>query len=262
MTDHRSTDQQVNDVHDDDCRRGDSRSAELAARLVSTRERIETAIAAAGRLDEVDLVVVTKFHPVADVVRLARLGVRDLGENRVQEAAAKAADLAAHEPELAATVRWNMVGHIQSNKAAAVAGWADRVHSVDSVKVANGLDRGRARAQEERDGVGPLPVLLQLSLDGDTSRGGVARADLAALAAHVADREYLTLAGLMVVPPLEGEAEAHFEDAAKVYAQLRADHPEADTFSAGMSGDLESAIAAGSTCVRVGTAILGTRQVG
>lgn len=240
----------------------DPRSEELADRLGQVRDRVDAAVAAAGRKDEVDLVVVTKFHPVDDVIRLARLGVREVGENRVQEAAAKAADLTEADAELAATVRWNMVGHIQSNKAAAVAGWAGRVHSVDSVKVANGLNKGQAKAMGESDGVDPLPVLLQLSLDGDTSRGGVARTDLSALAAHVAELDHLTLAGLMVVPPLEGEAAAHFDDAADLYQQFRADHPSADTFSAGMTGDLELAIAAGSTCVRVGTAILGARPVG
>lgn len=239
----------------------DPRTEELAGRLAATRERLDAARAAAGRTEDVDLVVVTKFHPVADVIRLARLGVRDLGENRVQEAAAKAADLAAADAELSTTVRWNMVGNIQSNKAVAVAGWADRVHSVHSVKVARGLDRGRARLADERDGLGPLPVLLQLSLDGDTSRGGVSREELPALADTVAGLEHLKLAGLMVVPPLEGEAAAHFADAAEVAAALRRAHPEATEFSAGMSGDLEAAIAAGSTCVRVGTAILGPRPV-
>lgn len=240
----------------------DPRGAEIAARLAETRDRLSAALAAAGRTDAVDLVVVTKFHPVADVARLAALGVTDLGENRVQEASAKVDDLAEGHPDLAARVRWNMIGHIQSNKAAAVAGWADRVHSVDSVKVANGLERGRARAAGERDGVGALPVLLQLSLDGDTARGGVARDDLAALADHVAGLDHLRLAGLMVVPPLEGDPAAHFADAAAVSDRLRRDHPDADAFSAGMSGDLEAAVAAGSTCVRVGTAILGPRPVG
>lgn len=239
----------------------DPRARELAARLSETRERLDAALAAAGRDDEVDLVVVTKFHPVTDVVRLAHLGVRDVGENRVQEAAAKVADLSAADPELAAAVRWNMIGHIQSNKAAAVAGWADRVHSVDSVKVADGLEKGRARATDEGDGVERLPVLLQLSLDGDTSRGGVSREDLPGLADHVVGLGHLRLAGLMVVPPLEGDPAAHFADAAEVAEALRRNHPGADSFSAGMSGDLESAIAAGSTCVRVGTAILGPRPV-
>ncbi|EFV91479.1 alanine racemase domain protein [Dietzia cinnamea P4] len=239
----------------------DTRATELAARLAETRARVDAARAAAGRTDEVDLVVVTKFHPVTDVVHLARLGVRDVGENRVQEAAAKVDDLAAADAGLAASVRWNMVGHIQSNKAAAVAGWADRVHSVDSVKVANGLERGRARAADERDGVTSLPVLLQLSLDGDTSRGGVTREDLPALADHVAGLGHLRLAGLMVVPPLSGDPAAHFADAAEVAAALRRQHPHATEFSAGMSGDIEEAIAAGSTCVRVGTAILGPRPV-
>lgn len=243
----------------------DPRTEELAERLAATHERIDAARAAAGRTDDsdrVDLVVVTKFHPVSDVARLAGLGVRDVAENRVQEATAKVAELAAEHPDPAASVRWNMVGHIQSKKAASVAGWADRVHSVDSVRVADGLDRGRARAAAEREGVEALPVLLQLSLDGDTSRGGVVRSELPGLAAHVAGLEHLRLVGLMVVPPLDGEPAAHFEDAAAVAARLRLDHPGADAFSAGMSGDLESAIAAGSTCVRVGTAILGARPVG
>jgi pyridoxal phosphate enzyme (YggS family) len=239
----------------------DPRSEELAARLAETRDRLDAALAAAGRTDEVDLVVVTKFHPVDDVTRLARLGVRDLGENRVQEAAAKVADLSAAEPGLAAGVRWNMIGHIQSKKAAAVAGWADRVHSVDSVRVADGLEKGRARAAAGRDDAPVLPVLLQLSLDGDTTRGGVTREDLPGLADHVAALEHLRLAGLMVVPPLEGAPAAHFADAAEVARALRRDHPGAGQFSAGMSGDLEPAIAAGSTCVRVGTAILGPRPV-
>ena len=246
----------------------DARTRELAERLAETRGRLDAARAAAGRSDEVDLVVVTKFHPLEDVARLARLGVRDLGENRVQEAAGKVAALADAHPDLAAGVRWNMIGHIQSNKAAAVAGWADRVHSVDSVRVANGLDRGHARAAGERGGDDtnpgpvPLPVLLQLSLDGDTVRGGVTAADLPGLAAHVADLDHLTLAGLMVVPPLEGDPAAHFAAAADLAAALRRDHPGAVAFSAGMSGDLEEAVAAGSTCVRVGTAILGPRPVG
>ncbi|WP_346034471.1 YggS family pyridoxal phosphate-dependent enzyme [Dietzia natronolimnaea] len=239
----------------------DPRSEELAARLTETRERLDAALAAAGRHDGVDLVVVTKFHPVGDVVRLARLGVRDLGENRVREAAAKVADLSGTEPDLAAAVRWNMIGHIQSKKAAAVAGWADRVHSVDSARVADGLQKGRARAAAEGEDPGELPVLLQLSLDGDTSRGGAAREDLPGLADHVAGLDHLRLVGLMVVPPLDGSPAAHFADAARVAEELRRDHPGAREFSAGMSGDLEAAIAAGSTCVRVGTAILGPRPV-
>lgn len=247
-----------------DPRTTDPRTEELAERLHATRERLDAARAAAGRTEEVDLVVVTKFHPLDDVIRLARLGVRDVGENRVQEAAAKAAELATTDAGIAATLRWNMIGTIQSNKAASIARWADRVHSVHSVKVANGLDRGRARRAEETASTGklaPLPVLLQLSLDGDTSRGGVARENLHALADHVAELEHLTLAGLMVVPPLEGDPAAHFADAAEVAAGLRAAHPGATEFSAGMSGDIEDAIAAGSTCVRVGTAILGPRPV-
>jgi len=241
----------------------DARSAELAERLAAVRERLEAARHRAGRADDdpTELVVVTKFHPLDDVVRLARLGVGEFGENRAQEASAKAAGLAGDHPDLAAGVRWHMIGHVQSKKAAGVAGWADLVHSVDSTRVADGLDRGRARALDEGARTGPLPVLLQLSLDGDTARGGVPREGLGELADHVVGLEHLTLAGLMVVPPLEGEAAAHRADAAAVREHLLAAHPAARWFSAGMSGDLEDAVAAGSTCVRVGTAILGPRPV-
>lgn len=239
----------------------DPRSRELATRLAETRERLDAARSDAGRDDEVDLVVVTKFHPLADVARLARLGVREVGENRVQEATAKVRELAQEHPDLVDVVRWNMVGHIQSNKAAAVAGWADRVHSVDSAKVARGLERGRARVATELDQVEPLPVLLQLSLDGDPARGGVTREALPELADLVAGLTHLRLAGLMVVPPLDGDPAAHFTDAAGVLETLRRDHPGAVEFSAGMTADMEAAVAAGSTCVRVGTAVLGPRPV-
>lgn len=242
----------------------DSRTTELAGRLEETRSRLDAARAAAGRSDDVALMVVTKFHPLDDAIRLARLGATLLGENRAQEAAAKAAGLSESTPDLAAGVRWSMIGHVQSKKTGGVAAWADSVQSVDSAKVADGLDRGRARAIDEgvRAPGERLEVLLQLSLDGDTARGGVTREDLPALAEHVAGLGNLTLRGLMVVPPLEGDAAAHLADAAAVHELLRADHPGAGEFSAGMSADLEEAVAAGSTCVRVGTAILGPRPLG
>ena len=241
----------------------DPRGAELAERLDEVRRRVESARRSAGRTDDdpTEVVVVTKFHPVDDVLRLARLGVRDFGENRAQEAAAKCADLAGLDERAAESVRWHMIGHIQSKKAASVAAWADRVHSVDSVRVADGLDRGRGRALESGERQGELPVLLQLSLDGAAGRGGVVAEDLLALADHVAGSEHLALAGLMVVPPLQGEPAAHFATAARVRERLRQAHPGAVEFSAGMTGDMEEAIAAGSTCVRVGTAILGPRPV-
>lgn len=239
-----------------------ARRDELSANLTAVRERIAAATAAAGRTDEVGLVVVTKFQPFADMRLLAELGVTTMGENRLQEAQGKAAawdEACAADPELRRPAL-HMIGHIQSKKTGAVARFADMVESVDSIKVADGLSRGRVRQIEEA-GAAPLPCLVQLSLDGDTARGGVSLEEAEALAAHVAAADGLELAGVMVVPPLEGEPAAHFARAAAVWERIRAAHPGAATFSAGMSGDLEDAIAAGSTMVRVGTAILGPRPI-
>lgn len=215
--------------------------------------------------------VVTKFHPFSDQVHLAQIGAGDLGENRVQEAQAKAQEWEDADPNIAAgglldaesfppRPRLHMIGHIQSKKTGAVARWADEVQSVDSIKVAEGLSRGRVREIDEF-GAAPLRCLVQLSLDGDTSRGGAAAADLDGVCARIAELPGLELGGLMVVPPLDGESATHFERAAGFWADLRSEYPEATEFSAGMSGDLEAAISAGSTCVRVGTSILGPRPI-
>lgn len=251
-----------------------SRRAQLRERYDVVRAEIESARASAGRQDEVRLVVVTKFHPFADQVHLAMIGARDLGENRVQEAQSKArawqslADGDASDAEGALLPgenaperpRLHMVGHIQSKKTGAVARWADEVHSVDSVKVAEGLSRGRTREMGE-SGAAVLRCLVQLSLDEDTGRGGVGGDEFHRVCDTVADLPGLELGGMMVVPPLDGEPARHFEEAAGVRDTLRAHHPAAAEFSAGMSADLESAIFAGSTCVRVGTSILGSRPI-
>lgn len=225
------------------------RRQELAANLGAIRERIARATDAAGRSDEVGLVVVTKFFPESDVRLLADLGVTDVGENRHQEAVAKAAACA----DLG--LRWHFIGTLQSNKAAAVAGYADVVESVDRTKVVAGLERGAA----ERDAV--LEVLLQVSLDPPDAvgRAGADPADVAALADTVAAAGHLRLGGVMAVAPLDGDPQVAFRRLAQVAADLRATHPAATTVSAGMSGDLEAAIGNGATHVRVGSGVLGKR---
>ncbi|WP_141013794.1 YggS family pyridoxal phosphate-dependent enzyme [Nocardioides sambongensis] len=230
----------------------DVRRSELADNLAAVRERIDAATRAAGRTDEVALTVVTKFFPADDVAALASLGVVDVGENRHQEAEGK------HAACLEAGVgglRWHFIGGLQSNKAAAVARWADVVESIDRPKLVGALDRGAA----ERDA--PLDVLLQVSLDppGRDQRAGVEAADLAGLAARVEAAEHLRLRGLMAVAPLGEEPEPAFGRLATIRSEFLADHPGADLLSAGMSGDLEAAIAHGATHVRVGTAVLGSR---
>ncbi|MET8837917.1 YggS family pyridoxal phosphate-dependent enzyme [Micromonospora sp. NPDC004540] len=233
------------------------RRAELAAGLARVRSRIADACAAAGRArGEVTLVAVTKTYPAADVVALAGLGVTDVGENRDQEAAPKAAEAAA----AGATPRWHFIGQLQRNKARSVVRYADVVQSVDSVRLATALD-GAAAAVRDR----PLDVLVQVSVDGDPARGGALpdAADpdrgLGAVAAAVAGAGALRLAGLMAVAPLGWEPDRAFARLAEVAARFRADHPGATVLSAGMSGDLEIAIGYGATHVRVGSALLGMR---
>ncbi len=229
-----------------------SRAEEVRSNLEQVRARIASACAAAGRdADEVTLVVVTKYFPASDVRLLADLGVRDVGENRHQEAEAKAAECA----DLGLT--WHFVGGLQSNKAAAVAGYAAAVHSVDRPKLVGGLDRGAAGRGDGR----PVDVLLQVSLDppGTGHRAGAPPADLAGLAAAVEAAEHLRLRGLMAVAPLGEDPAAAFARLTAIRAGFLDDHPDATWLSAGMSGDLEAAIAAGATHVRVGTAVLGSR---
>ncbi|HYZ09663.1 MAG TPA: YggS family pyridoxal phosphate-dependent enzyme [Pseudonocardiaceae bacterium] len=231
-----------------------SRREELAAALVGLRRRICAACAAAKRPDsEVRLLAVTKTFPAVDVDLLVDLGLAEFGESRDQEAAWKAAELAELRPE--AQIRWEMVGRLQRNKARSVARWADVVQSVDSPRLADAL----AHAAGERRA--PIRVLVQASLDGDPGRGGCPPGELEALAGRVAAAEGLVLAGVMGIAPLRGNPEPAFESLALMAERLRRDHPGAVELSAGMSGDLEIAIAYGSTCVRVGTALLGGRPL-
>jgi hypothetical protein len=230
---------------------GPARRDEVAANLAAVRRRIETACAAAGRdPDEVSLTVVTKFFPASDVRILADLGVRDIGENRHQEALAKREECAG------LPLRWHFIGHLQSNKAAAVGSWADVVQSVDRARLLTGL----ARAAHERDRV--LEVLVQVSLDppGESAaRSGAAPAEVVGLGRQVAAADGLALRGVMGVAPLGGDPVEAFGRLASVAAELRAEVPSATWMSAGMSGDLEQAVAAGATHVRVGSAVLGNR---
>ena len=227
-----------------------SRRDEVAAGLTRVRERIAAACADVRRSpDDVRLVVVTKFFPASDVRILADLGVTDVGENRHQEAEAKAAECADLD------LSWHFIGGLQSNKAAAVAAYADVVESVDRAKLLGGLDRGA----HQRDRV--LDVLLQVSLDppGREGRAGVDPDGLAALALAVGEAGMLRLRGLMAVAPLGEDPAAAFARLAGIRQDFLADHPDATWLSAGMSGDLEHAVRAGATHVRVGSAVLGSR---
>jgi PLP dependent protein len=230
---------------------GETRKAELAGRLDAVRARIAAACEAAGRAsDEVTLIAVTKTYPVSDIALLCELGVPDIGENRDQEAAPKAAECAS----LDVPVTWHFVGQLQTNKVASVVSYAAFVHSVDRLRLVAALG-SRAR-QAGR----VVTCLVQVSLDDDPERGGAFGPQVMAVADAIAAEESLALGGVMAVAPLEVEAGVAFRKLVKVADTVRSAHPDAVMISAGMSADLEQAIEAGATHVRIGTALLGGRR--
>ena len=228
------------------------RRDELAGNLDTVRGRIAGACARAGRSpDEVTLTVVTKFFPASDVHLLAGLGVRHVGENRHQEAEAKHAECADLD------LTWHFIGGLQSNKAAAVAGYADVVESVDRAKLLRGLSTGAYAADRRVD------VLVQVDLDPDpapgSTRAGCSPDDVDRLAEQVAAAEGLRLRGVMAVAPLGADPVPVFAKLAEIAARVRLVDPSATWVSAGMSGDLEAAVESGATHVRIGSAVLGSR---
>lgn len=250
-----------------------TREAELTRTLAGVRSRLAAAAEAAGRnVSEIELLPITKFFPATDVVILSRLGCRAVGESRDQEASAKVAEVA----RLARTstqasprgepreLRWHMVGHIQRNKARSVARWAHTAHSVDSVRLVTALEQGVGAALGEGHRAEPLRVYVEISLDGDASRGGV---DISTpktvdqVCERVEESRNLELVGLMGIPPLDWDAGEAFERLQSEHARVLAAHPGAVGLSAGMTNDFEIAVKHGSTCVRVGTALLGPRPL-
>ncbi|WP_030314524.1 YggS family pyridoxal phosphate-dependent enzyme [Streptomyces flavochromogenes] len=232
------------------------RSSELAENLARVEARIAAACAAAGRpREEVTLVVVTKTYPASDVRILHGLGVRHVAENRDQDAAPKAAACADLD------LTWHFVGQLQTNKVRSVVGYADVVQSVDRLKLISSLSA--AAEKEGRE----LGCLLQVALDAESGergdRGGIAPDGIEELAAAVDAAPGLRLDGLMTVAPLSGpyagRQRAAFDRLMDLSTALRATRPAANMVSAGMSADLEEAVAAGATHVRVGTAVLGVR---
>jgi len=228
--------------------------AGLEENLRAVRARIADAARAAGRdPDEVALLAVSKTWPADDVRALAALGQHAFGENRAQELLQKAGELAD------VVLRWHFIGQLQRNKAAAVARLGAVVHSVDRTPLAEVL--GRAGEESGR----PVDVLLQVDLGGPEGeagrRGGAPPAEVPGLADAVAGLPGLRLRGLMAVAPRGEEPRPAFDRLADLAARVRADHPGAIEISAGMSGDLEEAIAAGATIVRVGTALFGDRPL-
>lgn len=236
------------------------RRNQLEVNLARVNDRIRAATAASGRSVRPALIVVTKFFPALDVRLLASLGVEDVGENRDQEAAAKATKT--QEPGL----RWHFIGQLQTNKARSVVTYAHSVHSVDRGSLVSALDKAMNGEEQRRLETGeparrPLHCYVQVNLAKDPSgaRGGALPSDVLDLAGRIDDAGHLRLAGVMAVAPLGGDAREAFSQLAGISADVAARYPEAADISAGMSGDLEHAIAAGATHLRVGSDVLGAR---
>jgi hypothetical protein len=229
------------------------RQAELAANLEDVRNRIAAACAAAGR-DQADLtlVAVTKTRPAADVRLLSGLGVTDVGENRDQEAEPKAAACT----DLPLT--WHFIGQLQSNKASRVVRYADVVHSVDRARLVRAL--GTAARAADRLAGRELTCLIQVSIDGAPGRGGVPMASVVPVAEQVEAEPGLRLGGVMAVAPVGMEPARAFAKLRECSDSVLRVRPGAAVISAGMSGDLEEAVRAGATHLRIGTALLGARM--
>ena len=232
-----------------------ARVEEIRTNLAVVREDIAAAARKADRdPSEVTLIAVTKTYPASDVRILAGLGVLDVGENRDQEAAPMA------EATAGLGLRWHFIGQLQTNKAASVASYADFVHSVDRVRLVPALSRGAVRYDKG------LTCLVQVDLgnaepmDENIARGGALPEQVLPLADAIAEAPGLRLGGLMAVAPLGADPGPAFARLHDLALRLRSAHPSATMISAGMSGDLGEAVAAGATHVRIGSAILGIRR--
>ena len=226
-----------------------SRREELAARLAEVCGRIAKTCEAAGReVGDITLIAVAKTRPASDVRLLSELGVTDIGENRDAEAAPKAAQCADLD------LSWHFIGQLQTNKCASVVRYASVVHSVDRLRLIRALGQAARRADRV------ITSLIEVSLDGDPARGGALAGQVPGLAEAVGAEPGLVLGGVMAIAPLglaPAEAFARLLDSA---AAVRAVRPSATVISAGMSGDLEAAVEAGATHLRIGTALLGDRE--
>ncbi|MGW0482321.1 YggS family pyridoxal phosphate-dependent enzyme [Nonomuraea sp. NPDC003214] len=226
------------------------RREEIASGLTEVEGRIGEACRAARRdRGEVTLIAVTKTYPADDVRILAELGLRDVAENRDQEAAPKARECAG------LPLTWHFVGQLQTNKVRSVVGYADVIHSVDRLRLVEAISREAVRQGRE------VGCLVQVALDDDPARGGARPAEVPELAAQIAAAPGLWLGGVMAVAPLGEDPGAAFARLREVALAVQDRHPRATMISAGMSDDLAEAVAHGATHVRIGTALLGRRKL-
>lgn len=219
---------------------------QLRERLANVEQRIEEACKAVGRDSEsVTLITVTKFHPASLVRELAELGVRDVGENRHQEAQSKSAELADVD------VRWHFIGQLQTKKARQAARYAHSIHSIDRIRLVEALRTAEVET--------PIDAFLQVNLTEDPARGGVPPKELEPLAESVLDCDTLRLRGVMAVAPLDEDPRPAFERLADYSARVQKLDPSANAISAGMSHDFREALEFGATHLRIGSAITGNR---
>lgn len=228
---------------------------DIAHNLAQVREKISAAAARCGRdSEEVTLLAVSKTKPASAVEEAIAAGQTAFGENYVQEGVEK---ILHFREKGIPSLQWHFIGPLQSNKSRLVAEHFDWCHTVDRLKIA-------VRLSEQRPAdLPPLNVLIQINISDEQSKSGIALAELDALAANIAALPNVSLRGLMAIPAPEKEYDRQFAVArqmAGAFARLKADYPTVDTLSLGMSDDMEAAIAAGSTMVRIGTAIFGARD--
>ena len=230
----------------------------FAEQLAHLRARIARAAEQSGRpASAVRLVGASKTVPAERLIQAIALGLREFGENRVQEAETKIPAVHLVQSAQGAPPRWHLIGHLQSNKARRAAALFDVVQSVDSVKLAQALDRHAADLGRR------LEVLVEVNTSGEAQKSGVAPADALALVAEARKLPRLDVRGLMTVGPLverPDDARPAYQALARLLAQAREKWPELTELSMGMSGDYDVAIAEGATLVRIGSALFGARQ--
>src|SRR5690349_16349213 len=234
---------------------GSPAQQQLSARLTAVRERIAKAAIASGRgADEVKLIAISKTHPASVIRTLIELGASDLGENRVQEAEGKIAEIGSEH------VRWYLVGHLQANKARRAVNRFECIHSVDSLDLAQRLDRLCGEEGREK-----LPVLIQVDLGHEETKSGVDESALTHMVDGLQSLNHLELIGLMTLPPFFDDAEQsrpffrRLRELRDELASRRAFGSRKGELSMGMTHDFEIAIQEGATIVRIGTAIFGER---
>lgn len=226
-----------------------SRIDELQKNLIEIQSQIKSACETSGRnLDEITLIAVSKTWPASDIRLLHQLGVRDFGESRDQEATMKVSELADLD------ITWHFIGQVQTNKLNHIASYANVVHALDREKTISGLDVAAAKLDRNITG------LLQISLDGDENRGGVAIENAFELAQLLSNSKNLTFGGIMAVAPIEMLPDVAFSKLAEIAAEIQSKYPTAKIISAGMSQDFESAVQKGATHLRIGSALLGNRE--